>query len=118
MNDTDFDNWVNYAATMQSYYVINAICIILLCMRDLLALNDQFPSFGVLFATLSRAKFDLMNFFIVSLPSFISLASCYFARRFCLCLIFLVWIFYSLLCRYWIGYFEPFLTNCWKNKLR
>lgn len=69
MDDGTFDDWVSVCSQLQSYYAINAVCIILLCTRNLLALNDQFPSFGVLFATLSRAKYDLMNFFIVNFLS-------------------------------------------------
>ncbi|MDR3547290.1 MAG: hypothetical protein P4M11_03270 [Candidatus Pacebacteria bacterium] len=68
MSQDNFNTWVDYTNEIYPYQIVNAITIVLMCARNLVELNLQFPSFGVLFSTLSRAKYDLLNFFIVSLP--------------------------------------------------
>jgi len=57
----DFNTWVKYSKTMQMYFCINAICIILMCIRDLIELHIEFPTFGTLFATIGSARYDLIS---------------------------------------------------------
>ena len=65
MTQDDFNDWIGYIDEVYPYGIINAITIILMCARNLVELTLKFPSFGILFSTLSRAKYDLLNFFIV-----------------------------------------------------
>jgi len=70
LNADDYDKWVKYAKDLEPQHIIQGVTIILLCLRILFELTFAFPAFGILFATLGRAKFELMNFFIVFfLPS-------------------------------------------------
>lgn len=61
-----FNTWVKYSRTMQSYFCVNAISIILMCMRALVELHIEFPTFGTLFATIGSAKFELLSHMVIT----------------------------------------------------
>jgi hypothetical protein len=62
----DFNTWVKYSKTVQTYFCINAVCIILMCIRNLIELHIEFPTFGTLFATIGSAKYDLISHLVMT----------------------------------------------------
>ncbi len=66
----DFDVWAKYAQVIKVYHTINSVLIILMCIRNLVELNIQLPSFGILFATIYSAKLDILCTIIVLLFGF------------------------------------------------
>lgn len=64
----DLQVWCEVAELLRTYLRVSAICIVLMCIRNLRVLTTQFPAFGVLFDTIRKAKTDLVFFFVVSRP--------------------------------------------------
>jgi hypothetical protein len=64
-DEGDFQMWTQVAEELKTYLRVSAICIVLMCIRNLRVLTTQFPAFGVLFDTIRKAKTDLVFFFIV-----------------------------------------------------
>ena len=62
-----FDEWVKFVRETNSFLMLSSIGVIFIMVKLLMLLNTQFPSFGVLFYTLGRAKKELFIFVIVSL---------------------------------------------------
>lgn len=60
-----FEEWISFMYKVAPYRVINTILIILLCTRTAVELAQVHPAFGTIFLTLSKAKFELLNFAIV-----------------------------------------------------
>jgi len=65
MNSQDFDNWVSFSNNFEVYFGINSLCIILMCIRNLIELHIEFPTFGTLFSTIGSAKYDLFSYIII-----------------------------------------------------
>lgn len=65
-DESDFQIWTLIGDKLRTYLRVSAICIVLMCIRNLRVLTTQFPAFGVLFDTIRKAKTDLVFFFIVS----------------------------------------------------
>lgn len=61
----EFEEWTSYMNSIAPYRVINTVLIILLCVRTAIELAQIYPAFGTILFTLSKAKFELMNFTIV-----------------------------------------------------
>ena len=65
MDKTQFQFWVEYSSTFESYYVVNAILVIFLCSRNILILTKKFPVFGVLFQTIQKSSWDLLHYLLL-----------------------------------------------------
>ena len=65
MSAEEFDQWVDYALYTINYIRLFAFINFVIFIRNLILLKSKFPSFGVLFYTLSRSKGDIMRFLIV-----------------------------------------------------
>lgn len=64
--DTElFDLYKSYATNTTFFLRILAVAIFLIVVEILLLLNTQFPSFGVLFVTLGKARKELFYFLVV-----------------------------------------------------
>ena len=57
--------WNDHSVTIQNYLNTSSIAVIALCIKNLRILTMYFPSFGVLFDTIRKAKGDLFFFFIM-----------------------------------------------------
>ena len=61
----EFNIWVKFGSDTKTYMGILALAIMNIFLKNLLMLKSIFPTFGVLFFTIGRAKSDLIIFLIV-----------------------------------------------------
>lgn len=67
-SEADFDLWQKAGRDFRLYLKVSGVCIVFMCIRNLRVLTTQFPAFGVLFATIRKARWDLTFFFLVKSP--------------------------------------------------
>jgi hypothetical protein len=67
MSADDFGKWVDHIRALHPHRIIDSVLIILLCIRTAIELAQKYPVFGIIFFTLSKAKYEIMNFLIVLL---------------------------------------------------
>jgi len=65
MRKDDFGKWADHIRDLNPHRIIDSVLIILLCVRTAIELAQKFPVFGIIFFTLSKAKYEITNFFIV-----------------------------------------------------
>lgn len=70
----DFDGLVRQVVEFRDFVRISAVCIILIILRAILILKNEFPSFGILFDTIINARADLIYFGFISFMLLLSFA--------------------------------------------
>ncbi|CAG9316173.1 unnamed protein product [Blepharisma stoltei] len=65
-NEDDFDSLAEYAASYRALLRVISITVLLTCFKVFIACEEKFPSFGILFDTISAAKHDILYFWILT----------------------------------------------------
>jgi hypothetical protein len=73
---SDFQEMIQFATNTNIFLRLLAITIFFIVLETLLLLNTQFPSFGVLFYTLGKARKELFYFLVVLSPYYFNISLC------------------------------------------
>lgn len=65
-NESDFEEIVRHSEEFRHFVRLSALASLLVALKIIVVLKNQYPSFGVLFDTIRGAKSDIVNFSVIS----------------------------------------------------